>query len=212
MLRRVSYRVLMTVVTLLLCVAMVAGQEDTLHNADGSYETGLLKDGFKDGYWMSYYPDGCVRSEGNFEEGVRVGQWIWYHANGKTKGIEKWKNGMYAKGAYWDDEGSKSDISEVLSSPEYPGGMEAFKQMIASNLRYPESVQLEGVEGCVVLQFQICANGELIRPQVTKNAHPQLDEEALRVIQLSDAWIPGEFHGRKTTTRYTFPITFALQD
>ena len=212
MIRQLIYRIMMTVLALLISMGTVAAQDNTLHHADGSYETGILKDGFKDGYWMSYYPDGTVSSEGNFEEGLRVGQWIWYHSNGNTKGIEKWKNGMYAGGAYWDEKGKESDISQVLSSPEYPGGMEAFKQMIANNLQYPEQMQLEGVEGCVVLQFQICANGELIKPKVTKNVHPELDEEALRVIQLSDAWIPGEFHGRKTTTQYTVPITFALQD
>jgi TonB family protein len=194
-----------------LSLGVTFGQEDTLRYADGSYEVGTVEDGLKDGYWMSYYPDGTKRSEGTFVEGLRVGRWTWYHENGLTKAVEKWKDGIYQKGEYWDVHGKKSDISVALTNPEYPGGMEAFTRMIAENLVYPEAVINEGVEGQVVLHFQIGASGRLLNPVVSKQAHPELAEEALRVIQLSERWTPAEFHGRKTSTSYTFPITFALQ-
>jgi TonB family protein len=188
------------------------GQRDTLYSEDGTVqEVGILRDGLKNGYWVSYYPDGELRSEGNFEDGYRVGQWRWYHENGKLCSIEKWRNGIYWKGQYWDSEGNQSDITEVLTHPEYPGGIEAFTNMIIENIKYPEKVLEEGVEGRVVLTFHITPSGKLVNPVVKKRAHPELDKEALRVIQLSDLWIPAEFHGVKTFSKYTFPITFALQ-
>jgi TonB family protein len=188
------------------------GQSDTLFSKENSVlETGDLKDGFKHGHWISYYPDGAIRSEGLFNEGVRVGEWTWYHPNGEVSSVEKWKRGEYKKGKYWDREGNPSDITEVLTHPEYPGGIEAFTQMVASNLQYPEQMKLEGIEGRVVLEFRINRNGRLVRPRVAEGAHPALEQEALRVVRMSDEWTPARFHGKNTTASYTFPIVFALQ-
>lgn len=209
--RSPSYRYISLAVLGLFCLCAAYGQGDTLRYTNGSYEVGVILDGLKDGQWNSYYADGSLRAEGSFDLGLREGQWIWYHENGRTKAIEKWKNGMYRKGHYWDDLGHESDISVALTNPEYPGGIQAFTRLISDNLVYPEQVQNEGVEGRVVLQFQISASGRLINPVVAEPVHPELEEEALRVIQLSDRWTPAEFHGVRTTTQYTFPISFALQ-
>lgn len=187
------------------------GPDNTVHNRDGSYEVGTLADGLKDGYWKSFYQSGKIRSEGKFEMGVRTGQWIWYHDNGRTKAVELWKDGIYAEGKYWDRRGKKSDIREALTTPEYPGGIEAFSRMIAENIRYPEALMMEGVEGSVLVEFRIGPSGRVLRPVVLESVHPALDQEALRVVGLSGKWIPSEFHGVRTTTRYTIPITFALK-
>jgi TonB family protein len=194
------------------CISTGYGQSDTMYFDSGAVKgAGDLKDGYKDGIWVSYFEDGAVRSKGPFNMGFREGEWIWYHENGMVCAIEQWKGGIYRRGEYWDNEGKQSDISEVLSHPEYPGGIEAFTRLIAENIVYPERVKLEGIEGRVVLRFQISPGGRLVNPVITKPAHPELDREALRVVQLSGEWIPAEFHGMKTVSQYTFPITFALQ-
>ena len=196
----------------LSCIGKGYGQSDTIFYEDGAVRaTGNLEDGYKHGIWVSYYEDGTVRSKGPFNLGIREGGWIWYHENGMVRGIERWKNGIYRRGEYWNEEGGQSDISEVLSHPEYPGGIEAFTKLIVENIVYPEREKLEGIEGRVVLRFQISRDGRLVNPVITKPAHPELNREALRVVQLSGEWIPAEFHGMRTTSLYTFPITFALQ-
>jgi TonB family protein len=212
MVRRPSYISFLLISTSLLCFVSTFGQVDTLYSADGSIlEIGVMEDGFKDGSWVSYYPGGNVRSEGEFNKGYRVGEWIWYHENGAVCSVEKWRKGVYKKGDYWDENGNQSDISEVLTNPEYPGGIEAFTKMIIENIEYPEEIIDKGIEGRVVLKFHINSRGQLVNPVVAEHAHPKLNEEALRVVQLSDLWIPAEFHGVRTSTSYTFPISFALQ-
>ena len=213
MFRIPSYLIFLLVFASFVCIDTVHGQADTLYSADGSVlEVGELVDGFKDGEWLSYYPNGNIRSKGLFKNGFRVGEWTWYHENGTICSMEKWKKGIYKKGDYWDPDGKQSDISEVLTNPEYPGGMEAFTKMIVEKIEYPEEAIDKGLEGRVVLKFRINSRGELVNPEVAEKAHPKLDKEALRVVQLSDLWIPAEFHGVKTTTSYTFPISFALSE
>jgi TonB family protein len=213
MYRKLSYLSFLLILAGILCSNTSYGQVDTLYSADGSVlEIGELVDGFKNGHWASYYPDGKIRSEGLFKHGYRVGEWTWYHENGAICSIEKWKKGLYKKGDYWDANGNQSDISEVLTNPEYPGGIEAFTRMISEKIQYPEEAIDKGLEGRVVLKFRINSRGELVNPVVAEPAHPKLNKEALRVVQLSDLWIPAEFHGMKTTTSYTFPISFALQE
>ena len=69
----------------------------------------------------------------------------------------------------------------------------------------------KGIEGRVILEFQINHRGELVNPVVAEQVHPALDQEALRVVRLSDLWIPARFHGERTAIQLTMPIYFALE-
>lgn len=43
---------------------------------------GIIDDeGVKDGPWKEFYPDGQLRSEGNYRNGNRIGKWRFYHPN-----------------------------------------------------------------------------------------------------------------------------------
>ena len=203
---------IITTIAGLLCILFLHGRVDTLFSENGTIqEIGIMQDGFKDGPWTSYFPDGNIRSEGEFNKGFRIGEWTWYHENGTICAIEKWRRGVFRKGDYWDRNGNPSDINEVLTHPEYPGGIEAFTKMIVENIIYPEEALEAEIEGRVVLEFQISPAGRLINPSIAERAHPDLNREALRVVQLSDSWIPAKFHGQSTSAQYTFPISFALQ-
>jgi TonB family protein len=211
LLHKLTYRIIILAISGFMCLAGY-GQSDTLYADDGSIlAVGTLEDGLKTGWWISYYPDGNVKSHGTFKNGFKVGEWTWYHPNSRISSIEIWKAGVYDRGKYWDENGKPSDIYEVLTNPQYPGGIEAFTQMISENIIYPEEVYDEGIEGRVVLEFTITAGGRLVNPVVKEPAHPELDEEALRAVQLSGTWTPAKFHDLRVPSRYEIPITFALQ-
>jgi TonB family protein len=211
-LRKISYRIWLIVLSGLIWTGSALAQTDTLYDADGNVsETGTMVDGYKDGLWMAYYPGGQVKAKGSFDRGYKTGQWIWYHENGEISSVEKWNRGIYKQGQYWDDKGNPSDISEVFTDPQYPGGIEAFTRMITENIQYPEDVMSQGLEGRVVLKFRIDSNGRLVNPKPISTGHPELEKEAMRVVMLSDRWVPATFHGKRTSSMYTFPITFALQ-
>lgn len=47
---------------------------------------GIIKeDGKEEGPWKNYYPDGSIKSFGNYAQGEKTGEWKYYHANGKLE-------------------------------------------------------------------------------------------------------------------------------
>jgi protein TonB len=67
-----------------------------------------------------------------------------------------------------------------------------------------------GVQGRVVVQAIINADGSLTDLKIIRGCDPSLDKEALRVISLSPKWKPGTQNGRAVPTIFTFTVTFQL--
>lgn len=96
--------------------------------------------------------------------------------------------------------------------PKFQGGeSDAFRAFIGANLKYPIEAQKNKVSGRVFIQFDINKKGELVNATVIRGADPDLDKEALRVVNSSPNWKPGFEDGKPVTVRYTFPIAFALK-
>ena len=69
-----------------------------------------------------------------------------------------------------------------------------------------------GIQGRVIVQFVINADGSIVDPQVIKPVNPYLDKEALRVVSTMPKWKPGEQDGKKVRVRFTLPVTFRLSN
>ena len=98
----------------------------------------------------------------------------------------------------------------VEDMPEYPGGMEAMMKFVAENLKYPEQMQKEKVEGRVLLSFVIEKDGSVTNIEEVKSPHPVLTEEAIRVVKLMPKWKPGKQEGKEVRVQFNLPITFRL--
>ncbi|MBI2968671.1 MAG: toxin-antitoxin system YwqK family antitoxin [Bacteroidetes bacterium] len=51
------------------------------------------KNGLKQGLWKEYYPEGALKSEGEYKNNVREGEWVFYFENGNIE-----QKGTYFKG------------------------------------------------------------------------------------------------------------------
>ena len=100
------------------------------------------------------------------------------------------------------------NIPEVL--PEYPGGMGELMKFLSRNIKYPKEAQDKGIQGRVVLQFVVNKDGSICDSKVVKAVDPQLDAEALRVINAMPNWTPGKQKGEPVRTRFTLPVIFRL--
>ncbi|MFO7827416.1 MAG: M56 family metallopeptidase [Bacteroidales bacterium] len=101
---------------------------------------------------------------------------------------------------------------KVEKMPRFQGKKSGhFRNFIAENLNYPEEAQKNNLSGKVYLMFTIDKEGNLVDAEVVRGAHPVLDAEALRVINLSPKWEPGEEKGEKVNVRFTFPVVFSLE-
>ena len=52
----------------------------------------VLEDGTREGHWKEFYPEGSLRSEGEYKENKPVGEWKYYYANGKLEQSGKYSN------------------------------------------------------------------------------------------------------------------------
>jgi TonB family protein len=103
----------------------------------------------------------------------------------------------------------KNTDVEVL--PSYPGDMKEFGKFLGKNLRYPKEARDKDVEGAVYVSFIVEKDGSLSDPKVLRGIGYGCDEEALRVIKLSENWNPAIKNGEKFRVRFTIPIFFQLK-
>lgn len=91
------------------------------------------------------------------------------------------------------------------------GGLEAFRQYVKENTRYPEDAAEVGIQGKVQVAFVVEPDGSVGRVRVVRSVDPILDKEAVRVVKSSPKWTPGKQRGKPARVGYTIPVVFFLQ-
>jgi TonB family protein len=94
--------------------------------------------------------------------------------------------------------------------PAFPGGHDAMKAWIISNLKYPAGAVKEGITGKVDVIFTVTSEGKVKNVKASKSIHPFLDTEAVRLIKNMPNWKPGSQAGRKVDVRMMVPVDFKL--
>jgi len=99
----------------------------------------------------------------------------------------------------------------VEQMPQFPGGTKELMTFLSENVRYPETAHKAGVQGRVIANFIVEKDGSITEAKIVKSVSPELDAEALRVINSMPKWIPGMQNGEAVRVKYTIPVTFQLQ-
>jgi len=110
---------------------------------------------------------------------------------------------------FFEEKRMKHREKKFLKRPEYPGGKEAFRQYVKSNLKYPEEALAKGIGGIVYLSARIDDNGEVSDVEVEKGIGGGCDEEAVRLIS-SVHFGKVKNRGLRVSTRKKFRIEFRL--
>jgi TonB family protein len=100
----------------------------------------------------------------------------------------------------------------VEEQPEFPGGYDSMMVFIKENLRYPREARMKGIEGTVYVSFIVGKDGTVYDEKLIRGISPDADAEALRVIELSPAWIPGKQNKEAVSVRFVLPIKFKLNN
>ena len=112
-----------------------------------------------------------------------------------------------------DEEIEEDEIFYIVEDmPTFNGGdMGEFWKYAMKEIRYPEIAAENGVSGTVYMQFTVNTTGLVTNVKVVKGVHPDLDNEAIRVITNSPKWEPGKQRGRKVKVIMSLPMKFILQ-
>jgi periplasmic protein TonB len=100
----------------------------------------------------------------------------------------------------------------VEEMPMFPGGEPALNKYIAENLIYPEVAKDNNIQGRVIIKFCVTAKGGVSQAQILKGVDPELDKEAIRVVNTLPAFKPGKQGGKAVPVWYVVPIIFKLMN
>ena len=98
-------------------------------------------------------------------------------------------------------------VGEIIPpQPEFPGGIEAMREYLSTNIRYPE----DSLEGRVVVAFTVEADGSITNANVKESFAPAYGDEVLRVVKAMPKWKPGMgFDGKPAALNYILPVVFS---
>ena len=111
-------------------------------------------------------------------------------------------------------EDTKTDYNQIFMSVQIPavppGGMNAFRQYIASNFKMPAVFQT--TIGTVIAKFVVWDDGSIRNIQIVKETPENLGlgKEAVRLLTSSDKWKPGVYNKRNVKQYFTLPISIQI--
>lgn len=112
----------------------------------------------------------------------------------------------------------ESEVEEVVfcyvteKMPIFPGGDAELFKFISTNIQYPNSAIKNKLQGKVIVQFTINANGKIENTKVVRSLSTDCDNEAIRLVNKFPQWTPGQQRGKNVAVKYTLPINFKLTD
>jgi len=88
---------------------------------------------------------------------------------------------------------------------------ENLNALLSENMKYPEQAKKDKIEGRVYVSFTVKADGSISNLKVARKVNPLLDEEALRVVNLTNKkWVPAVVDDKPVDSEYLLPIVFKL--
>ncbi len=111
-------------------------------------------------------------------------------------------------GSHWmSRHGFKFEPQEQTA--QFMGGEEALTDWIEKNITYPILAEVNGIEGKVVVTFDVNNDGTISNVQVKDSGNAILDSEVVSKVESMPRWIPARQNGRPVKMKYTLPINFS---
>lgn len=85
-------------------------------------------------------------------------------------------------------------------------------EFIASNIRFPIRAIEEKVKGKVYITVVVDSLGNTKETKILRGLQKDVDNEAIRVIQLIKKWLPEIQNGKPTESTITIPVKFEIKD
>lgn len=118
---------------------------------------------------------------------------------------------LYVSFVYSQDTDTlKSIRTDSFTPAMFPGGNDALTQFIIKNLRYPKSAIIQKTEGLIQLEILIESDGRISKYTLLNHLNPELEKEAIRIIEKMPKWIPAIKNNQKIRSSIILPIRFTI--
>lgn len=98
----------------------------------------------------------------------------------------------------------KSSPALMSDTPQFPEGEKAMYRFLSNKVRIPSAISKNNLSGGVIVQVTIEKDGSHGKYNVLHAAHPEMEQEILRVVKLMPAWEPASAGGSAVT--YVLPF------
>jgi TonB family protein len=102
---------------------------------------------------------------------------------------------------------SVKKTADVITQPEFKGGIEKMYEYISTNFQYPEEAQRRSVKGKMEVEFTIEKSGDVTYVGILKGLEESIDEEVLKLLKAMPRWIPATKNGVPVRYKVSMPIT-----
>ncbi len=181
------------------------------------YKNGLIKsesnynNGKLQGKVTNWLENGQLKSEIEFSEDQHNGLLVTYWGNGKIKRKDVFVKGKFENGTCYDSLGMEVEHFDYEIMPQYEGGDKQLLNDIWNNTNYPIRLRDAGIEGRVVVRFVVTEDGSISKVSIMEGANPEFNNEAIRVVKTLKKFKPGYEDGEPVPVYYMVPITFNLR-
>jgi protein TonB len=95
--------------------------------------------------------------------------------------------------------------------PSFPGGDQAMMMWLFRHQKYPAEAKAKGIRGNVICAFIVEPDGQLSTVKVIKSLDPDLDAEAIRLVNAMPKWTSGKQNGEPVRVRYDLTVNFFMR-
>ena len=166
------------------------------------------------GKCIYYRANGLRDSAGVFVRGVINGEWTYWNGDGKLIRKKTFENGALLSDSVYKEDSDmpppKLEMVSVEVESSFPGGPDGWMRFLNMNFKYPQSAVNKGIHGTVEVLFIIDKDGAILEPEIVKSVEYSLDEELLRILQISPKWVPARIGGNPVKSYKRQPLTYRL--
>lgn len=152
------------------------------------------------GHEINYHSNGQVEEEGEIVDGWRQGLWKGYYPDGRPFFEEYYRNNKLMQGKSVDAKGNRYIYDHTSFFPYPVDGIEKYQRYLATNLRRPSLPMKEGV---VRVNFTVDHDGALKDFVIVKSLCGECDAEAIRLIREGSKWRPALNRGSEKVSAKT---------
>ncbi|NVO32533.1 energy transducer TonB [Hymenobacter lapidiphilus] len=173
------------------------------------------------GAHLEFYENGKPRLQEAFVLGELRGIRQTYYDTGVLRRREQLTPGQPTTGECFGPDGQPIAYFPFSEMPVYPGGQEALLRAIGRNTIYPPDALRAGVQGVVIVNFTIGADGKLedVRAHELpagasaglRRTYSSLQGAAVRAVRQLKPFTPGQREGEPVAVRFSVPATFKIQ-
>lgn len=158
--------------------------------------------------------DGHLKTHSEFDHGKRIGDLVMYYPNGQLKRREHYTDNLRGSGECFAPDGTPIAFFEFEIMPRYPegdGGFAAIITAIAHNFRYPKDARRAGIQGRVLVSFNVTEQGVVDDIKIMQPLFPSVDAEAMQAVYRLKRFTPGQQDGKPVKVSFTAPISLRLE-